>query len=91
MFRPVTPFVAGTAGAIYRAGLEAIRSGQTVIDLGDVEAADSSAVAVLVGWRRAAQQRGVTLAFINLPATLLSLVSLYGVNGLLQGGAQPHH
>ena len=54
MFRPISPFDASTARSLYAAGLAAIRAGQTSIDLGDLDKADSTAVAVLVGWRRAA-------------------------------------
>ncbi|MES2151577.1 MAG: STAS domain-containing protein [Pseudomonadota bacterium] len=64
-------------------GCAAIRAGQTVIDLGSIKAADSSAVAVLLEWQRAARRSGVALSFINIPAGLLSLATLYGVDALL--------
>ena len=85
MFRPTTPFNASTAKSLYAAGLAAIRAGQTSIDLGDLDKADSSAVAALIGWRRAAGHQGSALAFINAPANLRSLATLYGVADLLLG------
>jgi phospholipid transport system transporter-binding protein len=64
-------------------GRAAIRAGQSVIDLGAVKLADSSGVAVLLGWQRAAREAGVALAFVNLPASLQSLATLYGVDEFL--------
>ena len=64
-------------------GTAAIKAGQTVFDLGSVQHADSSAVAVLLAWKRAARKAGVALAYINLPASLQSLAALYGVDAFL--------
>ena len=44
---------------------------------------DSSAVATLLAWQRAARQKGLTLQFGVLPANLQSLVDLYGAASLL--------
>ena len=54
------------------------------IDFSGVGAVDSAAVALLLEWRRAAAARGKTLEFVNLPANLLALASLYGVADLVQ-------
>ena len=54
------------------------------IDFAQVTGVDSSAVALLLEWRRQAQARGKTLAFVNLPANLLALAKLYGVADLIQ-------
>ena len=53
------------------------------IDFAAITAVDSSAVALLLEWRRQALQRGKTLEFVNLPANLLALAQLYGVEGLI--------
>ena len=45
---------------------------------------DSAAVALLLEWRRLAQQRGKHLSFTNLPANLLALAELYGVADIIQ-------
>ena len=89
MFRPEALTVA-TIKPACAAGLAAIKSGQTTIDLGAVSAADSTAVAALVAWRREAVQQGVALSFSNIPANLHSLAALYGVGDLLQA-ASAHH
>jgi phospholipid transport system transporter-binding protein len=54
------------------------------IDFSRITEVDSSAVALLLEWRREAARRGKGLNFVNLPANLLSLAELYGVTGLIQ-------
>ncbi|MGE0356763.1 MAG: lipid asymmetry maintenance protein MlaB [Burkholderiales bacterium] len=54
------------------------------IDFSAITEVDSSAVALLLEWRREAARRGKGLFFVNLPANLLSLAELYGVTGLIQ-------
>jgi phospholipid transport system transporter-binding protein len=54
------------------------------IDFAGITGVDSSAVALLLEWRRLAAQRGKTLVFENLPANLLALAELYGVADLIQ-------
>ncbi|HEX3061587.1 MAG TPA: STAS domain-containing protein [Usitatibacter sp.] len=54
------------------------------IDFSGVGTVDSAAVALLLEWRRAAEARGKTLEFVNLPANLLALANLYGVADLIQ-------
>lgn len=58
---------------------------QTItIDFAGITGVDSSAVALLLEWRRMALKRGKTLLFSNLPANLLALAELYGVADLIQ-------
>jgi phospholipid transport system transporter-binding protein len=54
------------------------------IDFAAITGVDSSAVALLLEWRRQAQRRGKTLIFANLPANLMALAELYGVAELIQ-------
>ena len=54
------------------------------IDFGAITGVDSSAVALLLDWRRMAAKRGKTLVFVNLPANLIALAELYGVAELIQ-------
>jgi phospholipid transport system transporter-binding protein len=54
------------------------------IDFSKITQVDSSAVALLLEWRREAGRRGKALRFVNLPANLLALADLYGVSELLQ-------
>lgn len=54
------------------------------IDFSGITGVDSSAVALLLEWRRQALRRQKTLVFVNLPANLLALATLYGVAELIQ-------
>jgi phospholipid transport system transporter-binding protein len=54
------------------------------IDFAGITGVDSSAVALLLEWRREAARRKKALLFVNLPANLLSLAELYGVTELIQ-------
>jgi phospholipid transport system transporter-binding protein len=54
------------------------------IDFSAITAVDSSAVALLLEWRRQALARGKRLDFVNLPPNLLALATLYGVAELIQ-------
>jgi phospholipid transport system transporter-binding protein len=57
------------------------------IDFAGIDAIDSSAVALLLEWRRQAARRGKKLVFVNLPANLVALATLYGVEELIQPNA----
>ena len=58
----------------------------TVVDLAAVTEVDSSAVSLLLDWRRTARAASRTIEFINLPANLKSLAELYGVAHLIAAG-----
>lgn len=83
MFRPARTLTVNNAPAVLDAGLSAIASGQTEIDLADLVTVDSAAVATLLAWQHAARSRDKNLTFRNLPANLQSLADLYGVTALL--------
>jgi len=85
MFAPGPSLTFASATSVLQAGLQAIAGGQDVIDLAGVTAADSSAVAVLLAWRRAARARSAPLRFVHLPANVRSLIALYDVSVLLDG------
>ncbi|HET7833230.1 MAG TPA: STAS domain-containing protein [Gallionella sp.] len=72
-----------TVPALFEAGLEYLTSGDLVADMSQVEAVDSSAISMLLGWTRAAQRGNHVLRVTGLPEDLLSLAHLYGVAELL--------
>jgi phospholipid transport system transporter-binding protein len=72
------------AADIAAAGVAAIAGGETEFDLSAVRTCDSSAVAVVLAWQRAAQARGARLQLSGLPAGLISLAVVYGVAPLLE-------
>ena len=54
-----------------------------LFDLSGVTEVDSSALAVVFGWQRAAQRLNKTVRIANPPHNLLSLADVYGVGELL--------
>ena len=48
-----------------------------------VRTVDSSAVALLLAWKRRAAEEGKALAFTGIPLNLAALAALYGVEELL--------
>ncbi len=68
---------------IYAQGVRNLTAGAWQIDCSQVELVDSSAVALLLGWLRAAQATNCQLSVQGLPRNVLSLASLYGVESML--------
>jgi phospholipid transport system transporter-binding protein len=66
-----------------RAALARLPAGDAVIDLGQVSAVDSAALAVVFAWLRDAQVAKRALSFASPPQQLLSLAAVYGVSDLL--------
>lgn len=82
--RVAGPATLQTVNALREAGLALIAQGQGLtFDLAGVTEVDSSALSLLLEWRRAARERNATIAFSNLPANLGSLAALYGVGELI--------
>jgi phospholipid transport system transporter-binding protein len=65
------------------AGLQRIAAGASGVDCTPLAQFDSSALAVLLAWQRAAQARGARFEIVNLPAGLASLAQAYGVDTLV--------
>jgi phospholipid transport system transporter-binding protein len=63
-----------------------LAAGATVVDFGGVTDIDSSAVALVLEWRRQAERRSVRLRLANAPEALQNLAKLYGVLELLPPG-----
>ncbi|MGU7774031.1 STAS domain-containing protein [Burkholderia sp. MR1-5-21] len=74
-----------SAQAALAAGLAQIGAGATAVDCAALTQFDSSALAVLLAWQRAARSRGATLDILNLPPKLESLAQAYGVDALISG------
>jgi len=75
--------ITDNARALLEQGRARIVSGEQVFDLSAVSDADSSAVAVMLGWLRHAALTGTVIRFVGVPAGVLSLAELYGVSDLL--------
>lgn len=72
-----------TVPALFATGLRHLDSGNLYVDFTGVEAVDSAAISMLLGWKRAAQRSRHDLRVIGWPDDLLSLARLYGVDELL--------
>jgi phospholipid transport system transporter-binding protein len=77
------PLVMGNARGLLDAGRSALQAGEMVFDFSQVEEADSSALAVMLGWLRAADTVGARIKFAHIPMGVRSLAELYGVTDLL--------
>ena len=77
------PLTIATVPALFETGLQHLVSEDLLVDMAGVEAVDSAAVSMLLGWTRAAQRGQRKLRAASLPEDLLSLARLYGVDDLL--------
>ncbi|NJD35670.1 MAG: STAS domain-containing protein [Betaproteobacteria bacterium] len=77
------PMTLSAATALLAEGEAAIAANASAFDLAAVTDMDSSCLAVVFGWTRAANAAGKSLRFLNLPQNLLSLAAVYGVADLL--------
>ena len=82
-FAPQGALTMFTSTAALAEGRRMALKGPLLVDLGAVTAADSAALALILDWVRAARGAGQTITVRNLPAGLVSLAALYGVDSLL--------
>lgn len=85
MFEAGDDITHSTAKAVLKAGLKRIADGETHLDCRPLVRFDSSALAVMLAWQRAALKRGHELHVSGVPAGLESLARAYGVDGLAFG------
>ncbi len=72
------------AVSVSQRGCAAIAAGAEEIDLSSLDSVDSAAVAVLLSWQRQAQKQSRSLRLLAAPASLLSLISLYGMQDFFE-------
>lgn len=80
--------VAGTmtlpaAKSLLAEGTAILTRADAVFDLAGVTDVDSSGLAVVFGWQRAAKRLGKNIRIANPPHNLRSLADVYGVSELL--------
>lgn len=83
MYQPEQELSLQNAVKSVQAGLLAIGQGQTDFDLSTLTVVDSSAVAAMLEWQRAASLQGKSITFHHVPASVNSLMALYGVDEFL--------
>jgi phospholipid transport system transporter-binding protein len=77
------PVTLANINAVLAEGARVLKGPSLTLDLAGVTEVDSTAVSLLLEWRRAAQREKRTMDFVNYPANLKSLIQLYGVTELL--------
>jgi phospholipid transport system transporter-binding protein len=80
------PITLDTVPALAQAFEAYLAAGAALVDLGSVTDVDSSAVALVLEWRRQAEVRKIDLRMANPPPALQNLAKLYGVLELLPPG-----
>ena len=56
--------------------------GDATIDFAGVTEADSAALALIFKWQRDAEKKGRRIHCVNIPANVITLAKLYGVDDL---------
>ncbi len=80
LYKIDTELVFANANSVLQNGLLALRNGCAGFDFSALAKVDSSAVAVMLAWARAAKQQGLALNWQALPDNLQSLLKLYGLH-----------
>ncbi len=75
--------VIGTISPLLAASKSMSIKVDTTIDFAQVTDIDTSAISLILEWKRRAQKENKPLKFVNLPANLVSLTQLYGVSELI--------
>ena len=81
------PVTFATAGGLLDSG-KSLFAGQkaVTVDLREVTSVDSACLALLLEWLRQGRAQQCTVNFTGMPAKLLAIASLSGVEALLTGG-----
>lgn len=91
MYQPMQELSLQNAANSVQAGLTAIAQGQIDFDLSALKVVDSSAVAVMLEWQRAAKRLGKVITFHDVPANVRSLIELYGLSEFLTAAPSERH
>ena len=65
------------------AGVDMLGKAQLTVDLNGVTRADSAGLALLVEWLRESELAGNSINFVNVPAQLLSIARVCGLEEIL--------
>lgn len=78
-----TVMTMNTAGHLIKIGMERLSIGRCEVDLSHLSAFDSTALAILLAWRRVAFVSKTTLLISSMPEKLAKLADMYGVEKIL--------
>ncbi len=77
-----------TVPAAWRETQNLFVNGQSLhFDLAKVERADSAGIALLIEWLRLARQRGARISYEHMPAQILAIARVTGLEALLSPAA----
>ena len=74
---------ASVPSVLRHAGVNMLGKKQLTIDLRGVTRADSAGLALLVAWLRESEIAGNSIEFVNIPAQLLSIARVCGLDDIL--------
>jgi phospholipid transport system transporter-binding protein len=77
------PVTIANVQSLLEEGARRIQGPEVTLDLAGVTEVDSTAVSLLLEWRRQAARASRSLRYLNVPRNLRSLAELYGVTELL--------
>ena len=77
------PVTADNVLSLLAQGAQLLTGPRMTVDLSGVTEVDSTALSLLLEWRREAIRNAREVRFRNLPASMKSLAELYGVTELL--------
>jgi phospholipid transport system transporter-binding protein len=77
------PVTSESVVSLLAQGAQQFTAPRVTVDLSGVTEVDSSALSLLLEWRREAARNGREVRYRNLPASMKSLAELYGVTELL--------
>ncbi|HSE00942.1 MAG TPA: STAS domain-containing protein [Burkholderiales bacterium] len=80
------PVTADNVLSLLAQGAQQLTGPRMTVDFSGVTEVDSTALSLLLEWRREAIRNGREVRFRNLPASMKSLAELYGVTELLGEG-----
>ena len=75
--------VIGTAKTILDDSEKLTLSPNMAVDFSKVNDIDTTAISLILEWKRRAAKQNATISAVNLPENLTSLVNLYGVRELI--------
>lgn len=77
-----------TVAGLLAEGIRSFEGERPLVDFSAVQAADSSALSLMLEWNRQLKRQGRDIAFANLGADLSSLTHLYGIADLIPIAAE---
>ena len=75
------PVILDQAGGLFKNGAE------LVVDLTKVQRIDSAGLALLVEWLRQAKRNDISIRFKNIPARMLAIAAICGLEQILPASA----